>query len=180
MFLAPLGDIAVLSLGGLPKPVKHVFPDVDGVEEVADGARHGLDGVIIALITEHNELFTGLAVVLMCHTRACIDRRGTGDVGTGQDGGPLVVVAKAKVESSCTLKAGILEGGDGETKSGGEGLSRVRDIAKKGVEREKLGADSDRTSDYQLDKGHFDGGEASLSKDLLDDCYSLNVSTAES
>ena len=48
---------------------------------------------------------------------------GTGNVGAGQDGGTLVVFIKTEVESSCALKVGVLEGRDGETERGGEGLS---------------------------------------------------------
>ena len=64
---------------------------------------------------------------------------------------------------------GVLEGRDRETESGGEGLSQVGDVIEEGVEREELRAGSDGTSDYRLDEGHLDSGEASPSEDLLDD-----------
>lgn len=37
----------------------------------------------------------------------------------------------------------------------------------KGVKREELGAGSDGTADYRLDKGHFDFEEASPGENLL-------------
>ncbi|KAI1792458.1 hypothetical protein LXA43DRAFT_972582 [Ganoderma leucocontextum] len=97
---------------------------------------------------ERNELLTSLACVPTRHARVGVDRRGTGDVGTGQDGGALVVFAKAEVESGCALEVGVLEGCEGETESGGEGLSQVGDVVEEGVEREELGAGSDRRTEH--------------------------------
>lgn len=130
--------------------------------------------IVVAPVTERDELLTSLTCAPTCHARAGVDRSGTGDVGAGQNGGTLVVFVKAEVESCCVLEVGVLEGRDGETESGGEGLSQVGDVVKEGVEGEKLWASCDGTSDYQLDKGHLDGGEASLSKDVLDDIGSGN------
>ena len=178
MLLAPLGDLAVLSLDRLPQPVKHVVPDFDGADEVADGTHHGLDGVVVAHVTERDDLLTRLACVLTRHARVGVDRRGTGDVGAGQDGGAIVVFAKTEVESSCALEVGVLEGCDGETESGGEGLSQVGDFIEEGVEREELGA-GDGTSDYRLDKGHLDVGEASPGEDLFDGSGSGNGGIVE-
>ena len=178
MLLAPLGDLAVLSLDRLPQPVKHVVPNFEGADEVADGAHHGLDGVVVAHVTERDDLLTRLACVLTRHARVGVDRRGTGDVGAGQDGGAIVVFAKTEVESSCALEVGVLEGCDGETESGGEGLSQVGDFIEEGVEREELGA-GDGTSDYRLDKGHLDVGEASPGDDLFDDGGSGNGGIVE-
>jgi hypothetical protein len=157
VLLAPLGDLALLSLDGLPQPAKHVVPGLDGAAEVDllrsieawnDGAHHGLNGIVVAHATEHDELLTSLACVPMRHAGVGVDRRGTGNVGAGQDGGALVVFAKVEVESSCALKVGVLEGCNGETESGCEGLSQVGDVVEEGVEREELGAGSDGTSDY--------------------------------
>ncbi len=175
---APLGDPAVLSLDGLPQPVKHVVPGVDGAEEVADGAHHGLDGVVVADVTERDDLLTSL-VCATRHARVDVDRRRAGDVGASQDGGAVVVFAKAKVESGRALEVRVLEGCDRETESGGEGLSKVGDVVEEGVEREEVGAGSDGTSDYRLDKGHLDGGEASLGEDVLDDGGSGNSGVVE-
>jgi len=86
--------------------------------------------------------------VPVCHARVGIDRKGTGDMGTGQDSCAIVVITKAEVESSYTLKVGVLEGCNGETQSGSEGLSKVGNIVEKGVEREELGARTNRTSNY--------------------------------
>ena len=69
---------------------------------------------------------------------------------------------------------GVLEGCGRETESGGERLSQLGDVVEEGVEREKLGASSGGASDYRLDKGHLNGGEASLGEDDLDDICSSN------
>ena len=165
MLLAPLGDLAVLSLDVLSKSVKHTVPGFDGAEEVAHVAHHVLNGVVVARATERDDLLRSLAFVLTRHARVGVDRRGAGDVGAGQDGGALVV--------------GVLEGRDGETESGGEGLSQFGDVVEEGAEREELGAGSDGTSDYRLDKGHLDGGEANIGEDLLDDVGSDNGGVVE-
>ena len=167
--LASIGDLDNLSLGGLPQPAKHVVPDIDGTEEVTDGVHHSLDSIVVGPVTERDELLTSLS-----HARVGIDGSGTGDVGAGQDGGALVIFVKAEVESGCALKVGVLEGCDRETESGGEGLSQVGDTVEEGVEREELGAGSNGTSDYRLDKGHLDSGKASLGEDVLDDVGSGN------
>ena len=73
-------------------------------------------------------------------------------MGAGKDSGTLVIFAKAEVGSSCALEVGVLEGHDGETESGGEGLSQVGDIVKEGVERKELRASNDGTSNYRLNK----------------------------
>ena len=83
VLLAPLGDHALLSLDGLPQPAKHVVPDFDGAEAVADSAHHGLDGVAVAHVTERDKILTSLACVITGHARIGEDRRGTGDVGAG-------------------------------------------------------------------------------------------------
>ena len=136
VLLAPLGDLAVLSLDRLPQHTKHLVPSFDGDEEVADGVRNGLDGVVVAHVTKRDELLTRLACVPTRHARVGVDKRGTGDVGAGQDGSALVIFAKAEVESGCALKVGVLEGCDGETESGGEGLSQIGDVVGEVVERE--------------------------------------------
>ena len=99
-------------------------------------------------------------------------------MGAGQDGGAIVVLVKTEVESGCALKVGILEGCDGEAESGSEGLSQVGDFVEEGAEREELGA-GDGTSDYRLDKGHLDVGEASPGEDLVDDGGSGNGGLVE-
>ena len=174
MLLAFIGDLDVLSLDGLPQPAKHVVPGVDGAEEVTDGAHHSLDGIVVAPVTERDELLTRLTFVPTRHPRVGVDRRGTGDMGAGQDGDAVVTFIKPEVESSCTLEVGVVEGCDRETEGGGERLSQVGDVVEEGVKREEFGASSDGTSDYRLDKGHLNGGEASLSEDGLDDTGSGN------
>ena len=140
---------------------------------VADGAHHGPDGVVVAHVTERDELFTSLAVVRAHHALVGVDRR-SGDVGAGQHGDARVVFAQAEVQSGCALEVGVLEGHDGETESGGEGFSQVGDVIEEGVERDELRAGSNGRSDYRLDKGHLDVGVASLSEDILDDVGSGN------
>lgn len=49
-------------------------------------------------------------------------------MGAGQDGGALVVF------SGCTLEVVALEGCDGETENGGEGLSQAGDVIEEWVE----------------------------------------------
>ncbi len=91
---APLGNPAVLSLDRLPQPAKDVVPGTDGAEEVVDGAHHGLDGLVVAHVTERDELLTSLACGPTRHAR----------VGAGW---------------RCACRHC-----DGETECGGEGLSR--------------------------------------------------------
>ena len=100
-------------------------------------------------------------------------------MGAGQHGSAVVIFTKTKEESACALEAGVSEGCDGETESGGEGLSKVGDFVEEGVEREELGAGSDRASYYRLDKCHLDVGEASRGEDLLDGGGSGNGSVVE-
>lgn len=133
VLLAPLGDLAVLSLDGLPQPAKRVVPAFDGAEEVADDDYHGRDGVVVARVTKRDELLTSWACLLTCHVHAVVDRRGEGNVGASQDRSALVVFAKAEVESGCALEVGVLEGCNGETESSGEWLSQVGDVVE-GVE----------------------------------------------
>jgi len=173
VLIAFLGELDVLSIDGLPQPGKHGASDPDGADEVADVAYHGLNSVAVGPITERDDLLTTLACGLMRHARVAVDRSGTGDVGAGQDGDALVVLTKVVVESACAFKVGVLKGRDGETESGGEGLPQLGDLVEEGVEREELGA-SDGTSDYLLDEGHLDGGEASIGEDLLNDVGSDN------
>jgi hypothetical protein len=71
---------------------------------------HGLDGVVVAHVTEQDDLLMRLLCVRTRHARVAVDRRGTGDVGAGQDGGALVVFTKTKIESSCALEVGVLKG----------------------------------------------------------------------
>lgn len=52
------------------------------------------NGIVVAYVTERDDLLTRLACVLTHHARVGVDRRGTGDVGAGQDGGEVVVFAK--------------------------------------------------------------------------------------
>lgn len=54
-----------------------------------------------------------------------------------------------------------------------------RDVVNEGVEREELGASSDRTSDHRLNKSHLNVWEASFSKDLLGGIGSGNSSVVE-
>src|SRR6266478_3745722 len=110
--------LLILALG----PLRHAQ------HSSTDGAHHGLDGVVVAHVTECNNLLTRLAWVLMCHACVGVDSRGTGDMGTGQDGHAVVFFAKTEEESACALKVGVPEGCDGETESGGEGLSQVGDF----------------------------------------------------
>ena len=93
VFLTLLGNFAVLSLDELPQPFKYVVPGVDVAEEIADGTNHGLDGVAVGLVAGCDELVSSLACVRTRHARVGVDRRGTGDVGAGQHGSELVVLA---------------------------------------------------------------------------------------
>ena len=61
VLVAPLGNIAVCSHGGLAQPLDHGVPGVDGADVVADGTHYGLDGVAVALITERDNLLERLA-----------------------------------------------------------------------------------------------------------------------
>src|SRR6266478_2689902 len=76
---APLSD---LSLDERPQPSKHTVPDINGVAVVANGGGHGLNGLIKAAVTKHDDLLTSLAVVCTCHARVAKERKGAGYMGT--------------------------------------------------------------------------------------------------
>lgn len=98
-------------------------------------------------------------------------------IGAGQHSNALVLLAEAEVESGWALVIGVLEGCDGETERGGEGLPQVGDAVEEGVEREELGPS--RPRDDPLRKCHLDGAESIRSEDLFDGCSSSNGGVVE-
>lgn len=82
MFLAPVGDPDVLALDRISQPGEHPVPSFDGADEVANFPHYGLDGVVVTPVTKSDDLLVSLAC-LQCHAHVGVDRRGTGDVGTG-------------------------------------------------------------------------------------------------
>ena len=61
VLIAPLSDPGGLSIDGLPQPVKHLGPGLNGAYAAADLAHHSLDSVIKGPATERNNLLKRLA-----------------------------------------------------------------------------------------------------------------------
>ena len=168
VLVALLSDLGVLSLDRVPQPAEHVVPDFDTCDLVADFAHHGRDGFVVASVTERDDLLARLAVgVTERHTGVGEDRRGTGDVSTGQEGDTVVFAAEAVVEATCALIVDVLEGRDGEAEGWSKGLPELGDVVDERVEWEEPGA-ADGTGDDRLDEGHLDVEETGLGEDLLD------------
>ncbi|EPQ60049.1 hypothetical protein GLOTRDRAFT_123807 [Gloeophyllum trabeum ATCC 11539] len=131
---------------------------------MVDSPRYVVNSTVKTLAAQCNDLLTSLAYVF--HTPAGVDRKGTGDVGAGQDGDPVVIFAGAIVQGACALVAGLLEACDGETKGAGKGLPQFRERVGNGVEWEETRT-SDGTSDNGLNESYLDSREPRIVQDTL-------------
>ena len=120
-FLALVGNVGVLSLGGLWQPVDLIVPDVNVMTVGADLVYHICNGPAVAPSTKCNNLLMKLAVIYMCH--ACVGREGRRGMGN-------VVIFAAEVEVECTHAPIVrgLQGCDGEAKDRGKVLVELGNL----------------------------------------------------